>query len=452
MRKNNKIVAFGLATVMAVSLAACGTSITGISMTNTPDTLEKDQTIHISAEYAYTGRAPAKEKADKMIAELGLTYTSSDPDILKVDDQGNVTAVAPGQAEITIASADGTITAEKSIVVKVTPTDIDMPDTIQMAMDSPMGEIEAKAIPEDATDAHISFASSDESIVTVDDSGSLMAVSAGEAMIVASVDGTDVSEECKVTVLPSAEKITLSESKISLPVDETADLTFTVEPENACTDYKSWYSSDESIATVDENGKITAHKTGTCDISLAISDVNASCKVTVKKAASKPAASTKSSAASAQNTSAPAPAEASAPEAQSNNASAAAPAAPASGGSSEPTPGSGHGVWTVFGDGQAYNLINELRASLGLNQWTWSDSLGDVAAERCKQLMVDFSHNGMTAPEICAMNTPDAASTVAAWTGSSAHYAVMTNPSFTQVGIAHFYDGDGCHYWCACFG
>ena len=117
-----------------------------------------------------------------------------------------------------------------------------------------------------------------------------------------------------------------------------------------------------------------------------------------------------------------------------------------------PAPNSGHGVWTVVGDPQARPLMNDLRASLGLGQLSWSDSLGDVAAERCKQLMVDFSHNGMTVPEICALGTPDAASTVAAWTGSSAHYACMTNASFTQIAVTHCYDGDGCHYWCACFG
>lgn len=130
---------------------------------------------------------------------------------------------------------------------------------------------------------------------------------------------------------------------------------------------------------------------------------------------------------------------------------ATAPADNAPAENAAPAPNSGHGVWTVFGDGQAYELINELRASLGLSQLTWSDSLGDIADMRCKQLMDDFSHNGMAVPEICALGTPDAASTVAAWTGSSAHYACMTNTSFTQIAVTHCYDGDGCHYWCACF-
>lgn len=450
MRKINRIVAIGLAAAMAMSLSACGTSITGMSMNNMPDTMEKDQTLHISAEYAYTGSTPETEKAEKLIGELGLTYTSSNPDIISVDENGNLTAVAPGRADITVMSADGKITAEKTMTVIVTPAGIDMPDTIQMALDSPMGEIEAKVTPEDAMDAHISFKSSDESVVTVDAKGSLMALSAGEAMIVATIDGSGVSEECKVTVLPSAEEITLSDTQVNLAVDEDKELSFTVVPENACTDYKSWYSSDESIATVDENGKITAHKAGTCEISLAISDVNATCKVTVKGAAKQTSTNTASPAPQAGDTSQPV--------AQANDASAAASAAPASGGSDNsyaastaPAAASGHGEWTIYSDGGCLDLINGVRASVGLGALSWDSYLGDVAVERSKQILADFSHNGATTSEVLALGTPDAASTVAAWQASGPHYAAMTNSSITVGATAHIYDGDGCHYWVAVF-
>ena len=454
MRKDNKILAIGLAAAMAMSLTACGTSITGVSMNNTPDTLESGKTVHISAEYAYTGSTPETSKAEELIDALGLTYTSSNPDIISVDENGNMKALAPGRADITITSADGKISAEKSVTVIVSASGIKMPDSVKMAMDDPTAMLNAKAVPENATDAHLSFKFSDESVVKVDGKGALSAVSEGVATIVATIDGTGISEECKVTVLPSAEEVTLADTQISMAVDETKDLTFTVTPENACTDYASWYSSDDSIATVDENGKVTAHAAGTCEISLAISDKTATCKVTVKGNA-KATDNTASS-----STPAPQAGDTSQPVAQTNNnADAAASAAPASGGNNNtsassvaPAAGAGHGQWTVFGDGQARTLMNNLRASLGLGELAWNDALGDVAAARCQQLMDDFSHNGMTAPEICAMGTTDAASTVAAWQGSSAHYAQMTNPSYTQVAIAHCYDGDGCHYWCATFG
>lgn len=112
----------------------------------------------------------------------------------------------------------------------------------------------------------------------------------------------------------------------------------------------------------------------------------------------------------------------------------------------------GHGYWTVYGDGDAFDAINALRASLGLGALEWDGELGDVAALRCRQIMDDFSHNGMTAPEIIALGYPDAASVVAAWQGSDAHYAQMTYEGYTRGAVVHTYDGDGCLYWVGTFG
>ena len=138
----------------------------------------------------------------------------------------------------------------------------------------------------------------------------------------------------------------------------------------------------------------------------------------------------------------PAPTEASTPEPpQQAEPETAAPVAEG-----------GHGYWTVYGDGDAFDAINALRASLGLGALEWDGELGDVAALRCRQIMDDFSHNGMTAPEIIAMGYPDAASVVAAWQESDAHYAQMTYESYTRGAVVHTYDGDGCHYWVGTFG
>ena len=138
----------------------------------------------------------------------------------------------------------------------------------------------------------------------------------------------------------------------------------------------------------------------------------------------------------------PAPTEASTPEPpQQAEPETAAPVAEG-----------GHGYWTVYGDGDAFDAINALRTSLGLGALEWDGELGDVAALRCRQIMDDFSHNGMTAPEIIALGYPDAASVVAAWQGSDAHYAQMTYESYTRGAVVHTYGGDGCHYLVGTFG
>lgn len=65
---------------------------------------------------------------------------------------------------------------------------------------------------------------------------------------------------------------------------------------------------------------------------------------------------------------------------------------------------------------------------------------------------MDFSHNGaQTTGENIAVGYADAASVIAAWQGSSGHYANMINTVYTRGAIGHMYDGDGCHYWVAVF-
>lgn len=185
---------------------------------------------------------------------------------------------------------------------------------------------------------------------------------------------------------------------------------------------------------------VLAFSVAACGQSAAVSESGSASapESTAASSAASAAASTPTASPTAAPTATPAPT----PEPpQQAEPEAAAPAAEG-----------GHGYWTVYGDGDAFDTINALRVSLGLGALEWDGELGDVAALRCRQIMDDFSHNGMTAPEIIAMGYPDAASVVAAWQGSDAHYAQMTYESYTRGAVVHTYGGDGCHYWVGTFG
>ena len=147
-------------------------------------------------------------------------------------------------------------------------------------------------------------------------------------------------------------------------------------------------------------------------------------------------------------------------------AAPAAPAAPAagagssagagsqtSGGGAAPAPsGEGHGYFTVYADGTAFDLQNSVRAAAGVGALSWDSGLGDIAAARCEEIAIYFSHNCMlTAGENIAMGPVDSASAIAAWQGSPGHYANMVNAGYTTGAIVHMYDGDGCHYSVAVF-
>lgn len=184
---------------------------------------------------------------------------------------------------------------------------------------------------------------------------------------------------------------------------------------------------------------VLAFSVAACGQSAAVSESGSASapESTAASSAASAAASTPTASPTAAPTATPAPM----PEPTAAPTATAAPAAEG-----------GHGYWTVYGDGDAFDAINALRTSLGLGVLEWDGELGDVAALRCRQIMDDFSHNGMTAPEIIAMGYPDAASVVAAWQGSDAHYAQMTYEGYTRGAVVHTYDGDGCHYWVGTFG
>lgn len=120
----------------------------------------------------------------------------------------------------------------------------------------------------------VSWTSDDESIATVNENGLVQAVGAGKVRIRASIQGANkvLSVACKVTVkevkatslkLAPSDQVVLDPSSSS---DRTTTIKATVKPTNASFQQVSWSSSDPSVATVDENGQITAVSNGSCTI------------------------------------------------------------------------------------------------------------------------------------------------------------------------------------------
>lgn len=448
MTIKSRFAALGIACAMAVSLAACGESITGATM-DLPETMERGETLPITTEYTYSnGQTPESAALEKMIDKLGLSYTTSDSNILTVDENGNLVAVTAGTADVTMTSKDGKISETKTVNVVVSPTGIEMPETFQMSMDQPEDAFTASVVPEDATDAKITYTSGDTDVLTVAEDGTITALKDGEATVTATIDGTEVKSECVVTVLPSAEKITLSSTKLTLKPDASEQLTFTVFPENADTSHKVWYSSDESIATVDEDGNIKGVKDGTCEISLAMADQNATCKVTVSSKSNQSASGS------------------------ANAGGSAAGSASASGGSSANSPvasagdayvpfsiAAGTSEWFGIDSSDAVfwavlDNINAYRAAVGVAPLTISDNLTSIADTRTDQMLMagDMSHDGYQTAEIIAQNYNSAASVVNAWANSPGHYAAMTNAKYTVCGIACAFEESGTDYWCVTLG
>lgn len=150
----------------------------------------------------------------------------------------------------------------------------------------------ATIMPDSATNKTVVWASNDPTIASVNASGLVTAVSLGTVTITASTtDGSNLSASCAVTVLENvvlAISIELNQTSVGMNEGETLQLTATVLPEDATDKTVTWASSDEAVATVDQNGLVTAVAAGTATITASTidgSDLSASCEVTVNGAA-----------------------------------------------------------------------------------------------------------------------------------------------------------------------
>ena len=331
MKRKTIILAVVAAAAMALSLVGCGVKITNIAV---PDavTVEKGEAVvlpvafgtddapAVTPETAATGESAATdEKVAKAAEKLTIEWTSSDESVATVDETGTVTAVAAGEANVTASVKDADIAASTHIKVVVTPTGVVAPESIDLVTNGESTkDLDAKLVPADATDVKLAYESSDESIATVDETGKVTAVANGECTIttyvVADAKDADASElsavaveaadseetddsvatmpedlavmdsafgvvpenlkaETKVTVTTNVEGITLDKTEGVLTVGNTVTVTATVTPDTATNTSVTWTSSDEAIATVDSEGKITAVAPGTATIT-ATSDSN----------------------------------------------------------------------------------------------------------------------------------------------------------------------------------
>ena len=153
-------------------------------------------------------------------------------------------------------------------------------------------QLTATVLPETAYDKSIVWSSDNESIATVDQTGLVCTIAPGTAVITATTTDGFLTASCKVTVKQYVSSISLDKLSFEMYVgDPPVVLTATILPDNATDKSLNWTSSNPSVATVDEDGRVAAITKGIATITAAARDGSgkkATCSVTVKINLSKP--------------------------------------------------------------------------------------------------------------------------------------------------------------------
>ena len=371
---------------------------TQITVAMTPKTLALTVDESGAVKAAVTGAPTAPS----------IEYTSSNANVAAVDSTGKVTAKAAGTATITASvTVQGTtykdtctVTVKEKTVVEITVT----PKTLELTV----GETGlVKSSTNLFAGPSIVYTTSDESIVSVNRTGTVTAKSAGTAIVTASitVEGTTYSGECAVTVKekPLQINVTISPAKLDLTVGETGTVRAAATGAPTAPTF-TYNSNNPSVAEVSVDGVVTAKSAGYAVIT-AITKVGdqtytATCNVTVE-----------------------------------------APAAPA--------------MSPEEMCAEVVRLVNIERANQGLSPLSTMSSLTAAAQTRASELASSFSHdrpNGTscftaldeagvryyTAGENIAAGYTTPAAVVEGWMNSPGHRANILNGDFTYIGVGYY--------------
>ena len=251
--------------------------VTGVKILDPPTEVTYGESLKLRIEVS-PGNATDKS----------VTWSSDKPSIATITNDGVVAIHNEGTVVFTVTTNDGGFTDSCTINIKkpttVVPVSSVSLNKTTLTLDKEDSEtLTASVLPKDATNQAVTWSTSSDAVATVDSNGKVTAVGRGEATITAtSADNAAIKATCKVTVNVPVTGVSLDKDEETLSINETLQLKATVSPEDASNSNVTWKSSNELVATVDENGIVTARAKGTATITAtADGGKKASCNITV---------------------------------------------------------------------------------------------------------------------------------------------------------------------------
>ena len=221
-----------------------------------------------------------------VVEDAVLDWVSSDPSVVSVDDSGLVTAVGEGSASVLATSGPAEGSADFSVeqqvaVVQLSPA----PDTLR-SLGSTF-QLTATGLDANGHATGVTgfvWTSADDSVATVNDVGLITAVGNGSTDVTAALQDGNASASVGVAVAQRAETVHIAETVDTLMVGNQYQLSAEAYDGNrhlvADASFE-WSSSDESVATVDPNGLVSARDTGSVEITVTVVGSDATATITL---------------------------------------------------------------------------------------------------------------------------------------------------------------------------
>lgn len=220
-----------------------------------------------------------------------INWTSSDISIAMVSQDGTVYAIKPGQATIMATTVDGGFVALCKVIVKakeITATAIRLSHNSETITIGEKFQLNAVLEPENVTNKTISWTSTNPNIATVNADGIVQALAEGTTQIIATTtDGSNLSAICNITIekqLISITNIQISPSTARIAVGKSVQLNAILTPVDATSTNVLWSSTNSSVATVSQDGEVTAIAVGDAIIIASTQDgsnLSATCNISV---------------------------------------------------------------------------------------------------------------------------------------------------------------------------
>lgn len=242
--------------------------------------------INIAVGYTHTLSYAVNPKN---ASGTNLTFSSSDPSVAIVNQDGIIKGLKEGNAIITVSARNGivkdttyvtvykkgttTVVNGSPITTTTYPKSIKLDNTTLNLKQGTTSQVIATISPSNANQS-ISWSSSNPRVATVDSNGLIRAVGIGTATIIARTVN-DLTANVKVTVGDyslNVKNIMITTNYIVLPVGISKQLAVAFTPANASNKTVSWSSSNPSVATVDNSGNVKAISPGSAIIKATSND------------------------------------------------------------------------------------------------------------------------------------------------------------------------------------